>query len=78
MLGVEYLTESILTAMKKSFETMSYRVYHTDCLRLISCALGNNPGKRYWNIIRPEPADERTGMEIAEERLERFGVKVVD
>lgn len=78
MLGVTYITDSIVAAMMERAEQTAYRVYETDCLYLICCALGNNPGKRYYHILNPIPEDKRSGMEIAEERLDRYGIEVVD
>lgn len=78
MLGVTYLTDSIMAAIEEHSEITAYRVYQTDCLYLICGSLGNKPSRRYCDILHPEPKDERSGMEIAEERLERFGIKVVD
>ena len=45
---------------------------------MISSALGNIPGARFRDIIKPEPKEERNGAEIVADRLDRFGIKVVD
>lgn len=34
--------------------------------------------KRYYDILHNTPEDDRDGEEIAYERLERFGIKVVE
>ena len=64
--------------MDKYAELETYRVYKTDCLYLICRALDNNPGIRYYNMIHPKEEDDRLCEDIVSERLERFGIKVVD
>lgn len=78
MLGVAYLTASIEAAVREHAERTAYREYHTDLLYMISSALGNIPGARFRDIIKPEPKEERNGAEIVADRLDRFGIKVVD
>lgn len=56
----------------------TYRVYQTNCLYLLCCALNNNPGVRYKDIIYPIAEDERPCDDIVSERLERFGIEVID
>ena len=59
-----------------------YRVYSTDCLYLICCALGHNPGIRYIDSIRMREDDtnndDRSCDDIVSERLQRFGIEVID
>lgn len=56
----------------------NYRVYLTDCLYALAASFNNKPRLRYYDILKPKPVDDRPGMEIAVERLERLGIKVVD
>ena len=65
--------------MDKHVELETYRAYITDCLYLMCCAWGNNPGIRYCTMIHPkeEEDDNRSCEDIVSERLERFGIKVV-
>lgn len=61
---------------------MAYRVYVTDCLRIISentgapaTAYGGNGHymtKRYVEIINPPPEETRTGEEIVESILSKL------
>lgn len=76
--GVEYLRDGMTAIMSKHAELEVYRVYKTDCLYLICCALGNDPGIRYYDVIHPKEEDDRPCEDIVSERLERFGIKVVD
>lgn len=70
--------DGITAVMDKHVELETYRTYKTDCLYLICCALGNNPGIRYYDMIHPREEDDRPCEDIVSERLERFGIKVVD
>jgi len=76
--GVGYLRDGITAVINKHAELETYRVYKTDCLYLICCALDNNPGIRYYDMIHPKEEDDRPCEDIVSERLERFGIKVVD
>lgn len=78
LLGVTYLTDSLLYAMNTQRKNEAYRVYITDCFYGIFSALGGKMDRRYYDILHPETVDTRNGEEIAYERLERFGIKVVD
>lgn len=66
-----------MSAMLSRIREENYRVYVTDCLYSIGAAWNNPPRLRYYDILHPTPEDKRTGEEIAVERLERFGIKVV-
>lgn len=50
----------------------------TDCLYYIGRHLGISMQYRYFDILYPQPEEKRSGKEIALERLERFGIKVVE
>ena len=55
----------------------AYRVYVTDCLKLIAENTGNISLKlRYYDIIQPKKADTRTGDEIVEDIIKRAGLVV--
>ena len=55
----------------------AYRVYVTDCLKLISENTGNISLKlRYYDIIQPKKEDTRTGDEIVEDIIKRAGLVV--
>lgn len=78
LLGPGYLADSIAASARARAETEVYRVYETDCLYGIARALGVKFRRRFYDILHPEPEDDRTGMEIAQERLDRLGIKVVE
>lgn len=61
---------------------LAYRIYVTDCLRII----GENAAKmcggayvtaKFADIINPKPADNRTGEEIAADIIKRAGIEVI-
>ena len=55
----------------------AYRVYVTDCLKLISENTGNISLKlRYYDIIQQKKEDTRTGDEIVEDIIKRAGLVV--
>ena len=55
----------------------AYRVYVTDCLKLIAENTGNISLKlRYYDIIQPKKADTRTGDEIVADIIKRAGLVV--
>ena len=55
----------------------AYRVYVTDCLKLIAENTGNISLKlRYYDIIQPKKVDERTGDEIVADIIKRAGLVV--
>ena len=55
----------------------AYRVYVTDCLKLIAENTGNISLKlRYYDIIQPKKADTRTGDEIVVDIIKRAGLVV--
>lgn len=78
LLGVPYFTDSLIAAVNNYRQEKAYRIYVTDCFYSITYSLGNPMNKRYYDILHNTPEDDRDGEEIAYERLERFGVKVVE
>ena len=62
---------------------LAYRIYVTDCLRIISenTAKMVNGGSyitaKFEDIINPKPADNRTGEEIAADIIKRAGIEVI-
>ena len=55
----------------------AYRVYVTDCLKLIAENTGNISLKlRYYDIIQPKKMDTRTGDEIVADIIKRAGLVV--
>ena len=64
------------TATQQAKDT-AYRVYVTDCLKLITENTGNISLKsRYYDIIHPKKEDTRTGEEIVEDIIKRAGLVV--
>lgn len=61
---------------------LAYRIYVTDCLRIISENTAKMGGGAYItakfaDIINPKPADNRTGEEIAADIINRAGIEVI-
>ena len=55
----------------------AYRVYVTDCLKLIAENTVNISLKlRYYDIIQPKKEDTRTGDEIVADIIKRAGLVV--
>lgn len=61
---------------------LAYRIYVSDCLRIISENTAKTGGGSYItatlsDIINPEPVDKRTGEEIAADIIKRAGIEVI-
>ena len=61
---------------------LAYRIYVTDCLRIISenaakMCCGAYITAKFSDIINPKPADNRTGEEIAADIIKRAGIEVI-
>ena len=61
---------------------LAYRIYVTDCLRMVAentakLSQGTYTAARFYDIINPKPADNRTGEEIAADIIKRAGIEVI-
>ena len=61
---------------------LAYRIYVTDCLRIISENTAKMGGGSYItaklsDIINPKPVDDRTGEEIAADIIKLAGIEVI-
>ena len=61
---------------------LAYRIYVTDCLRIISentAKTGNRSyiTAKFADIINPKPVDKRTGEEIAADIIKQAGIEVI-
>ena len=61
---------------------LAYRIYVTDCLRIISENTAKMGGGSYItakfaDIINPKPVDKRTGEEIAADIIKQAGIEVI-
>lgn len=59
-------------------ERIAYEVYMTDCMYIVCAGLGNKPDKRYCDLIHPPKEQQEPDGGDVYERLNRFGIKVVD
>ena len=67
---------------KSQQRDLAYRIYVTDCLRIISentAKIGNGSyiTAKFPDIINPKPVDKRTGEEIAADIIKRAGIEVI-
>ena len=70
-----------MSKVNQQAKDTAYRVYVTDCLRMISestanFAKGPYMKARYYDIIAPKKEDIRTGDEIVEDIIKRAGLVV--
>ena len=61
---------------------LAYRIYVSDCLRIISENTAKMGGGSYItaklaDIINHKPVDDRTGEEIAADIINRAGIEVI-
>ena len=61
---------------------LAYRIYVTDCLRMISentakISGGSYITAKFADIIKPKPVDDRTSDEIAADIIKRAGIEVI-
>ena len=76
--GIPYLTDCVIRAAEKRISIERFQVYVTDCLYALCAGFGGQMGKRYSEILHPQKDEDKPTEVIVEERLERFGIKVVD
>ena len=57
-------------------EDLSYRIYTTDMLRVVSMGQRIQSVQRYAELIDHAPKDTRSGDEIAADVIQRCGLKV--
>ena len=77
LLGADYAMQTCIGEIDAQRKEEAYRVYETDCLYAIGRFLKIPLERRFYDILHPTPKDTRTGEEIANDRLAKFGIKVV-
>ena len=70
-----------MSKVNQQAKDTAYRVYVTDCLKLIAentanISRGQYMKSRYYDIIHPAKVDIRTGDEIVEDIIKRAGLVV--
>ena len=70
-----------MSKVNQQAKDTAYRVYVTDCLKMIAentanFAKGQYMKMRYYDIITPKKQDTRTGDEIVEDIIKRAGLVV--
>lgn len=71
-----------ITRYQSQKRDLAYRIYVTNCLRIISentarMSNGSYVTAKFSDIINPKPVDNRTGEEIAADIIKRAGIEVV-
>ena len=71
-----------ITRYQSQQRDLAYRIYVSDCLRIISentarISNGSYVTAKFTDIINPKPVDNRTGEEIAADIIKRAGIEVV-
>ena len=70
-----------MSKVNQQAKDTAYRVYVTDCMKLIAentanISRGQYMKSRYYDIIHPAKGDTRTGDEIVEDVIKRAGLVV--
>lgn len=70
-----------MSKVNQQAKDTAYRVYVTDCLKMIAentanFSKGQYMKARYYDIITPKKQDTRTGDEIVEDIIKRAGLVV--
>ena len=71
-----------ITRFNQHQRDLAYRIYVTDCLRIISentakIGGGSYITAKFADIINPKPVDNQTGEEIAADIIKRAGIEVI-
>ena len=72
----------VTTRYQSQQRDLIYRIYVTNCLRIITentakQAGGNYMTAEYTDLIRPKKKDDKTGNEIVADFIQSSGIKVV-
>ena len=71
------MVEHCISAFNRIQEIRNFEYYVTDTLYIMVRATTTSQIKRYYDIVNPEPEDNRTAAEIAGDVIARHGLKVV-
>lgn len=72
-----------ITRYQSQKRDLAYRIYVSECLRIISKNTAKMGGGefvdlKFAEIINPKPIDERSGEEIVADIIERAGIEVIE
>lgn len=72
----------VTTRYQSQQRDLAYRIYVTNCLRIITENTakqvgGNYMTAKYEDLIKPKKKDNRTGDEIAADVIKNAGIKVI-
>lgn len=72
----------VITRYQSQQRDLAYRIYVSDCLRIITENTAKFGGGSYMELhftelINPKPKDTRSGNEIFEDIVSRAGIEVI-
>ena len=68
----------VVSRFERESRETAYRIYVTNCLKMLCGNTGNAPAMNFHDIIeRKRNIDTRSGEEIAADVIKRAGLKVV-
>lgn len=76
LLGADYMMDAVIDAINARREQEIYQNYIAECLRGIGSPIMKIA--RLHDILHPQPIDPRSGMEIAVDMLDKFGIKAAN
>ena len=63
--------------LDKEYRDEAYRIYVTDSIHLLGKNTGSYISKRYSEMFNAPSEPQKTGDEIAEEIVNKYGLKVI-
>ena len=76
LLGADYMMDAVIDAINARREQEVYQDYIAECLRGIGSPIMKIA--RLRDILHPQPIDPRSGLEIAVDMLDKFGIKAAN
>ena len=72
----------VITRYQSQQRDLAYRIYVSDCLRIITENTAKFGGGSYMELhftelINPKPKDTRSGVEIFDDIVSRAGIEVI-
>lgn len=72
-----------MARLEKQAKANAFRIYVTDALQVIAENTAKINGgktlkKRYYDLLHPQPVDNRSGEEIALDVIKKLGLEVIE
>ena len=77
-MGTSYVVDYCVMDINRRRERANFDIYVTDVLGGLLSRWCTEKIPRYYDLIHPAPEDKRTGQEIADDIIAKYGLKVVD